>query len=125
MKLAKEQTSLSTVPIQPWEWPERPWARLHADYAGQFLGKMFLNVVDAQSKWLETLTVSPATSTITIEHLRSLFATHGLPEMLVTDNRDVFTSAEFKQFVQRNGIHHVTSAPSSNGLAERAVQTFK
>ena len=22
------------APIQPWEWPERPWSRLHVDYAG-------------------------------------------------------------------------------------------
>ena len=117
-----------SVPIQPWEWPKRPWARLHADYAGPFMGKMFLIVVDAHSKWLEVIPASSATSTTTIEHLRSLFSTHGLPEMLVTDNGSVFTSAEFKDFLKRNGIRHVTSAPyhpSSNGLAERAVQTFK
>ena len=117
-----------TVPIQPWEWPKRPWARLHADYAGPFMGKMFLIVVDAHSKWLEVIPVSSTTSTTTIEHLRSLFSTHGLPEMLVTDNGTVFTSAEFTDFIQRNGIRHVTSAPyhpSTNGLAERAVQTFK
>ncbi len=41
------------APIQPWEWPERPWARLHIDYAGPLLGHMFLVVVDAHSKWME------------------------------------------------------------------------
>ena len=48
--------------------------------------------------------------------------------MLVTDNATCFTSAEFADFMSKNGINHVTSAPfhpSSNGLAERAVQTFK
>ena len=25
------------APLHPWEWPQRPWARLHADYAGPFL----------------------------------------------------------------------------------------
>jgi transposase InsO family protein len=114
--------------LQPWEWPQRPWVRLHADYAGPFLGKMFLILVDAHSKWMEVKSVSAATSTQTIEHLRTIFATHGLPEMLVTDNGSVFTSSEFKNFTKRNGIRHVTSAPyhpASNGLAERAVQTFK
>ena len=48
--------------------------------------------------------------------------------MLVTDNSLVFTSSEFTDFVKRNGIRHLTLSPchlSSNGLAERAVQTMK
>ena len=69
-----------------------------------------------------------ATTAATIHHLRSIFATHGLPEMLVTDNASIFTSEEFKLFTKQNRIRHVTSSPyhpASNGLAERAVQTFK
>ena len=57
-----------------------------------------------------------------------IFATHGLPLKIVTDNGPSFTSDEFKRFVKGNGIKHVTSAPyhpSTNGLAERAVQTVK
>ena len=76
---------------------------------------------------LEVKTVTNATSAITVEHLCSIFATHGLPEMLVSDNGSVFTSTEFSEFVKHNGIRHVKSAPyhaASNGLAERAVQTF-
>ena len=68
------------------------------------------------------------TSAETIEKLKLVFATHGLPCKLVTDNGSSFTSEEFQSFLAQNGIVHVTSAPyhpSSNGLAERAVQTFK
>ena len=53
-----------------------------------------------------------------------IFATHDLPEMLVSDNGSVFTSAEFTDFTKQNGIQHMKSAPyhpASNGLAERAV----
>ena len=32
----------AVVPLLPWEWPQRPWVGLHVDYAGPFLGKMFL-----------------------------------------------------------------------------------
>ena len=77
---------------------------------------------------MEVLIVSSATSSITIEKLRSIFATHGLPESIVSDNGTVFTSAEFQQFTDTNGIRHIRIAPyhpSSNGQVERAVQTFK
>ena len=98
------------APLQPWEWPQRPWARVHMDYTGLFLGQQFLILVDAHSKWIEVKTVTNATSVITIEHLRSIFATHGLPEILVSDNGSVFTSTEFSEFVKHNGIRHVKSA---------------
>ena len=59
--------------------------------------------------------------------LRNLFSTHGLPDVIVSDNGTAFTSVEFETFMKRNGIRHARCAPyhpSSNGLAERAVQTF-
>ena len=34
------------APLYPWEWPTRPWARVHLDHAGPFHGKLFLIVVD-------------------------------------------------------------------------------
>ena len=46
----ENKRSPAAVPRPPWEWPETPWNRLHVDYAGPFLGKMFLIVVDAHSK---------------------------------------------------------------------------
>lgn len=118
----------AAAPILPWSWPEHPWARIHVDYAGPYLGHMFLVVVDAHSKWMEVKMVKNATSTTTITALRSIFSTHGIPELLVSDNGTVFTSQEFKDFTKQNGIRHTTSAPyhpATNGLAERAVQTFK
>ena len=71
---------------------------------------------------------SSATSTNTIEELRRIFAVHGLPEVLVSDNGTAFSSAEFLDFAKRNSIGHIKTAPyhpSSNGQVERAVQTFK
>ena len=45
-------------------------------------GTMFLIVVDAHSKWPEVMTTTAASKTI--EELRKLFATHGLPEQHVS-----------------------------------------
>ena len=105
-----------------------PWSRVHVDYAGPFMGKMFLLIIDAHSRWMEIHCVNSATSSATIEKLRTTFASHGLPEIVVSDNGSNFVSSEFKSFLQKNGIKHITSAPyhpSSNGLVKRAVQTFK
>ena len=120
--------SPAPAPLHPWEWPSRPWARIHVDHAGPFLGKLFLVVVDAYSKWLEVVPVPSTSSQATIATLRTIFSTHGQPELLVSDNGTAYTSAEFGNFMKRNGIRHVTSAPyhpASNGLAEGAVQRFK
>ncbi|VDH91898.1 Hypothetical predicted protein [Mytilus galloprovincialis] len=116
------------APMHPWEWPSNPWSRIHIDYAGPLYGKMFLVCVDAHSKYLDVHVVNSATSANTIEKLRTMFAIHGLPESIVSDNGTPFASQEFQDFVQRNGIKHIRSSPyqpSTNGLAERAVQTFK
>ena len=45
-------SSLPKAPLHRWEWPAQPWSRLHLDFAGPFLGHMFLVHVDAHSKWL-------------------------------------------------------------------------
>ena len=122
------QSSPPVTPMQPWKWPTRPWVRLHLDYAGPFLDRMFLILIDAHSKWIEACCVTSVTSAITIECLRQVFAQFGVPETVVTDNGACFTTREFELFLEVNGIRHLTSAsyhPASNGLAERAVQIAK
>jgi transposase InsO family protein len=89
---------------------------------------MYFIVVDAHSKWMEVQPMHSITSAKTIEVLRAVFATHGLPKKVVTDNGPSFTSSEFEDFMEKNGIKLIHSAlyhPSTNGLAERAVQSFK
>jgi len=57
-----------------------------------------------------------------------IYAHYGLPVMIVSDNGSVFTMVEFQDFCSKNGIKHVKRAPyhpACNGLAERALQTFK
>ena len=57
-----------------------------------------------------------------------MFAQFGIPKTIVTDNGTGFVSQNFKVFLEKNRIRHVTSAlhhPASNCLAERAVQVVK
>ena len=124
----QQQSKPPVAPLHPWAWPTRPWARLHIDYAGPIHGQMFLIIIDAHSKWIEAIPTSGSTSRVVIEELRFLFSQFGLPECVVSDNGTCFTSAEFKGFLKKNGINQILSAPyhpSTNGLAERAVQVVK
>ena len=89
---------------------------------------MFFLMVDAHSKWLEVHMSSSSSSTSTISMMRKSFASLGLPEVVVSDNGTTFTSDELVQLLRKNGVRHVRTPPyhpASNGLAERAVQTFK
>ena len=122
------QRSPVSAPIHAWEYPRSPWERVHIDHAGPVNGKMFLILVDSFSKWIEVEVVNSTSSEATIVVLRKLFATHGLPCVLVSDNGPGFSSEEFNIFLSRNGVKHLYSAPyhpSSNGQAERTVRTFK
>ena len=127
-KCQSNQSAPAEAPLHPWEWPGLPWSRIHIDYAGPYKGEMLLVVMDAYSKWLEVHRMNSITSTATIEKLREMFATHGLPATVVSDNGSNFTSSEFQEFMKKNGIKHIKVAPyhpASNGLAERAVRIFK
>ena len=124
----KNRNSPPEAPLHSWDWPYKPWVRLHFDYAGSFLGKMFLTVIVAHSKWIEAFPMNTSTSSATIGKLRITFATHGFPEIVVIDNDSNFVSREFEDFPKQNGIRHISPAPyhpPSNWTAERAVQTFK
>ena len=105
------QNNPKTALLHSWELPARPWQRIHIDFAGPFLGTMFLIVVDVHSKWPEVIPMTTTTASRTNEELRKLFATHGLPEQLVSENGPQFIADEFGEFMRSNGIRHIKLAP--------------
>ncbi|UYV83550.1 hypothetical protein LAZ67_23001442, partial [Cordylochernes scorpioides] len=112
---------------QPWKWSTRPWQRIHIDFANKENINLLI-VVDSHSKWIEAIPMRETTTRKTIEQLRRLFSSYGLPEELVSDNGPQFTGSEMKGFLEGNGIKQTLIPayhPQSNGLAERAVRTIK
>ena len=97
--------------LHPWEWPGRPWFRVHMDYAGSIQGKWILVIVDAHSKYIDAHVVSLPSSAVTERMLRLTFATHGRPHVIVSDNASSFISKEFSRFCTLNDIKHVRCAP--------------
>ena len=116
------------VPLHQWELPLRPWQRVHIDYAGPFKGKMWLLMIDAFSKWPEIHEMKTTTAEATISMLKQIFAAHGLPERIISDNGPQFIVSQFEKFCRFRGIVHSTIAPyqpRSNGEIKRLVETFK
>ena len=102
--------------------------RVHIDFAGPFLWKMFLIIYSSYSKRIDAIPMTNITLSAVIDCLRCTFFVHGIPYFIVSDNRPSLASQEFNTFCKLNGIKHLTLAPyhpSSNGAAECSVQTFK
>ena len=88
-------SSPSKAPLHPWEWPAQLWSRLHLDFAGTFLGNMYLVFVDAYSKWLNIQVMQSITDVRTSQKLHAIFATHEIPQKIVTDNGPTLRSEQF------------------------------
>ena len=117
----------ATAPAHPWLVPQNAWDRIHVDHA-QWKNWLLFVTVDALSKWPEVFIVNSTSASQTIDKLRTMFSTHGLPVTLVSDNEPPFSSADFQDFMHCNGIVHQRVPPyhpSSKGLAENMVKSLK
>ncbi|VDI80511.1 Hypothetical predicted protein [Mytilus galloprovincialis] len=106
-------------PLKSHDIPSRPWTKLGADLL-EFKGKHYLLCVDYYSKYPEITLLPSLSSVSTISAFKSMFAMHGVPSEVVSDN--------FKDFSHEWDFIHTTSSPryaQSNGEAERYVQTIK
>ena len=51
------------------------------------------------------------TASDTTEALYNLFARFGIPSTVVSDNEPQFTSCQFTEFMAKNGMQYITTAP--------------
>ena len=107
--------------------PDYPWQKVSSDLF-QLHGHSYLLVVDYFSRYPEVVKLSSTTSQSIIKSLSSIFARHGIPEELISDNGPQYSSQEFADFARQYNFCHTTSSPhypQGNGLAERTVKTVK
>lgn len=113
-------------PMIPHEVPLRPWSKLGSDIF-TYNGVDHLLVVDYFSKYPEVVSLRSKTTKEVISKLKAIFARHGIPDVLMSDNMP-YSSYEMKAFAAEWNFDLVTSSPTyaqSNGQSERFVQTIK
>jgi len=110
-----------------WEYPSKPWERLHLDFA--FYGALTYEIiVDAHSKWPEIFIIHNVNSQTVIHICDDLFAMYGLPKCIVNDNQSSLVSRQWRDYLAERNIKLITSPPyhaASNGQAERMVGALK
>ncbi len=104
-----------------------PWHTVATDLF-ELHSTSYLLVIDYFSRFPEITRPTNTTSAAAIEAMKDVFARHGIPELVRSDNGPQYSSSEFASFAREYGFHHVTSSlyyPQSNGQAERGVKTAK
>ena len=82
--------------------------------------------MDYYSSYANFAQIVTATSSDVINHLKSVFARHGILEAVVSDNGLQYTAQELVKFADNQDFKHVTSSSryrQINGKPERPVQT--
>ena len=119
----KEQ-SQPAEPLITSEVPELPFQKIGTDLF-EWEKRIYLLLVDYYSRYIEIALLNRPTAVEVIAHMKSIFARHGIPELVISYNGPQYSFSEFANEYQ---FQHVTSSPlypQSNGEAERAVKTIK
>ena len=109
------------------ETPSKPWESVAADFCGPYpSGELVMVVIDERTRYPEVEIVNSTSSHSTIIAMEKMFATHGNPVRLKTDNGPPFKSNVFKEFMVEKGIEHhrITPRwPEANGLVENFMKS--
>ena len=115
-------------PMKRTVLPEGPWQDVAADLLGPLPGgEYLLVVVDYYSRYFEIEILKSVLSRDIVDSLDRIFARHGIPVSMKTDNGPQFISSEFKNYMTTNGVQHVTSTPlwpQGNGEVQRQNRTL-
>ena len=113
-------------PVCTTELPEKPWIHLAIDVCGPFpTGESVVVLTDYYSRWPEVQILKSVTSANILAWLDEVFATHGYPYQIKSDNTSYFTSREFPSTLKSWGVELKTVTeywPQANGQVEHFNQ---
>ena len=119
--------SQNAEPLIPTSFPKLPWQKVGSDLF-MWKNSHYLLIIDYFSRYIEIAKLNSESAACVIKHMKSIFARHGIPQEVISDNGPQYSSREFSKFAEEYGFVHSTSSPKypqSNGEAERGVQTVK
>ena len=90
--------------------PSRLWDRVAADLF-ELNNNHYIVIVDYFSRYPEVCQLKSTTSVSVVKTLKAIFARHGVPSVLLSDNGPQFNSTAFKEFSSQYHFQHVTSSP--------------
>jgi len=105
----------------------RPWSKVGSDIF-QLGNRHYIVIVDYFSNFTEVFPLLYNNSEEIIQIFEQVFARHGIPDILITDNGLQYKSRLFREFSSSWQFEHETSSPynsQSNGKAESAVKVMK
>jgi len=114
-------------PLMPSALPDLPWQRVATDLF-EWRKDTYLLIVDSYSRFIEVAKLNRTTAEDVVLHTKSIFARHGIPEVVNSDNGPQYSSGVYATFAREYQFEHITSSPlypQGNGEAEHAVQTIK
>jgi len=123
----KHRNKQTKEPMMVTEVSTAPWHMVGMDLF-HLKGKEYLVIIDYFSNFPEMALLSNTSSNCVITHAKSIFARHGIPNIVMSDNGPCFSSKEWLDFAEQYDFKHVTSSPlhaQSNGKAEKGVHILK
>ncbi|XP_028402116.1 uncharacterized protein K02A2.6-like [Dendronephthya gigantea] len=113
-------------PISTTTMPKGPWETIHLDFYGPLpSGEYLLVAIDRYSRYPEVEVVRSTKASVVIPKLDQMFARHGIPTTIKTDNGPPFNSAEYNRYLTFLGIKDIHSTPKwpqGNAEAERFMR---
>ena len=125
LKYRKAQSKEPLLETECRKWG--PWDRVGMDLM-TWERKEYLVIVDYFSNYPELALLTSTSSESVINQVKSVFARHGIPRVVVSDNGPQFSSSKFRDFAKTYGFKHETSSPyypRANGQAEKGVGIIK
>jgi len=94
-------------PIKPSVIRKEPWEEISIDFGGPYPdGHYNLVAIDQRTRYPEVEVVSSTAVKPTKEKLKKMFAHHGVPKRVQSDNGPPFNSKEFATFAKEEGFDH-------------------